>query len=419
MHAHWLVSLGIVLAVFTPAVAAPSEFSYSLQELRAIARSAHPTLDSAEAALEAASGSLRQARAYPNPVILVGVGRGRPRDGGDSRSENRIDIVQPIELAGIRRWRARAAELQLRGVEFDRALAETLVDSTVSRLTYTALLERRRAEIARESAEVASRLHELLARRVELGESSPLEAVKARSEWFARRREVLDAETSFETARSTLNLFCGGRLAEGFVIGETLEGPGAIALPADLVQRLRTRNPVLLRAGIAVEEAQARTGVARKEVFPRFDVLAGHETELDRKSMSVGVGLRIPLWNRNRGEIAAASAAHVRMTADARALTLELETALEQASGAYRGALSAIRLHQEGWTAAAEQSLDIATFSFENGEASLLDVLDAQRSYLGVSLAEAQAWAALALARAEIERLIAGPVELENPDEAR
>ena len=419
MFANRLVSLGIVLAAFTPAVAEPSESSYSLQELRAIARSAHPTLDSAEAALEAASGSLRQARAYPNPEIVVGVGRGRPRDGGDSRSENTIALLQPIELPGIRRWRARAAELRLRGVEFDRALAETIVDSTVARLTYTALLERGRAEIARESAEVASRLHELLARRVELGESSPLEAVKARSEWFARRREVLDAETSLETARSALNLFCGGRLAEGFVIAEMLEDPGAIALPADLVTRLRTRSPVLLRAAIAVEEAQARTGVAKKEVFPRFAVFAGHETELDRKATSVGVGLTIPLWNRNRGEIAAASAAHVRVTADARALTLELETALGQVSAMYRRAMSAIRLHQEGWTATAKQSLDIATFSFENGEASLLDVLDAQRSYLGVSLAEVEAWAALALARAEIERLIAGPVELENTDEAR
>jgi outer membrane protein TolC len=63
------------------------------------------------------------------------------------------------------------------------------------------------------------------------------------------------------------------------------------------------------------------------------------------------------------------------------------------------------------------QSLDIATFSFENGEASLLDVLDAQRSFLSVSLAEAESWASLALSRAEIERLIAGPLELENTDD--
>jgi cobalt-zinc-cadmium efflux system outer membrane protein len=419
MHTRWLISLGIALAFFTPVAVGDTETSYSLKELQAIARPAHPTLESAEAAVEAAAGMLQQARAYPNPGIAVGVGRGRPRDGGASRSESAIELVQPIELPGIRRWRTRSAELRARAVELDRVLARTVVDSAVSRLVYTALLEQRRAEIAEESADVAFRLHELLERRVELGESSPLEAVKARSEWFARRRDVVDAKSALEAARSALNLFCGGRLPEAYAIAETLDGPAAIALPDDLVDRLRMQNPALLRSGIAIEEAQARTEVARKEVFPRFDVFASHETELDRKATSVGVGLTIPLWNRNRGEVAAAAAEHARATANTRVLAQEFERSLARAIAAYKGALSAIRLHHDGWTATARQALDISTFSFENGEASLLDVLDAQRSYLGVRSAEAESWAALALARADIELLLAGPLEPENTDETR
>jgi cobalt-zinc-cadmium efflux system outer membrane protein len=419
MHARWLVSLAATLAVFLTVAAAETATLYSLEELRGIARSAHPTLESAEAALQAAAGASRQARAYPNPALLLGAGRGRPRDGGDFRSENGIALVQPIEVNGVRKWRARSAELRLHGVEFDRVLAETVVDSSVSRLVYSVLLERRRAEIARESAQVANRLHELLYLRVEIGESSPLEAVKARSEWFARRRDVASAESALGAARSALNLFCVDRLPDGYEIAESLNGSGAMPLPDDLVERLRTRNPVLLRAGVAIEEADARARFAKKEVFPRFDVILSHETELDRTGTSLGVGISLPLWNRNRGEIAASAAQHAGATADARALMLELETSLEQVSAAYRGARAQIGLHQEGWTAVARQSLDIATFSFENGEASLLDVLDAQRSHLGVSLAEAESWASLALARSEIERLIAGPLEMENTDEAQ
>jgi len=419
MHPHWLVSLGLALAAFVPVAAAETETSYTLKELRALARSAHPTLEAAQAAAQAAAGALQQARAYPNPALALAFGRGRPRDGGDSRSENAIALVQPIELPGVRRWRAESAELRLRGVEVNHILAETVVDSTTSRLVYTALLEQRRAEIARESAEVARRLHELLDRRVELGESSPLEAVKARSEWFARRRDVVTAESALAGARLALKLFCGNRLPRGYGIAETLNGSGVIPLPADLVERLRLHNPILTRAGVAVEEAEARARLAKKEVLPRFDVFAGHETELDRTGWNMGVGLALPLWNRNRGEIASRNAKHVRATADVRALALELETSLELTSAAYRGALAAIGLHDEGWTAAARQSLDIATFSFENGEASLLDVLDAQRSFLSVNLAEAESWAELALTRAEIERLIAGPLESENTDESR
>jgi cobalt-zinc-cadmium efflux system outer membrane protein len=419
MLARWLVLPGIALAALTPVAAEETDLSYSLSELQAIARSAHPTLESAEAAAEAAAGALRQAGAYPNPAITAGVGRARPRDGGEYRSENAIQLVQPIEVNGIRRWRKQLGELQLQSIGLDRVLAQSLVDATVSRLVYTVLLERRHAEIARESAEVASRLLQLLQRRVELGESSPLEALKARSEWFARRRDLVDAEAAHGVARSALYLVCGGRLPDGYMIAESLQDSRAEALPADLVERLHASNPVLRRAGIAVEQAQARTEVAKKEVFPRFDLFAGHETELDRTGSSVGFGLSIPLWNRNRGKIAASAAEEARATADTRTLLLELERSLEQSSAAYRGALAAIRLHQEGWTAAAGKALDIATFSFENGEASLLDVLDAQRSHLAVQSAEAESWAALALARVEIELLLAGPLEAETTDEAR
>ena len=155
MVAHWLVSLGIALVVFTPMAAGETGSSHSLKELQTLARSAHPTLDSADAAIAVAAAELRQARAYPNPEVAVGYGRGRPRDGGASGSESSIEFVQPVELPGLRRWRARSAELRVRAVELDRVLAETIVDSTVSRLVYTILLGERRVEIAEESADVA------------------------------------------------------------------------------------------------------------------------------------------------------------------------------------------------------------------------------------------------------------------------
>ena len=102
MHARWLVLLGIGLAVITPVAVGETETSFSLKQLRTLARSVHPTLESAEAAVEAATGALRQARAYPNPELAVAFGRGRPRDGGDSRSENSFVLMQPIERPGLR-----------------------------------------------------------------------------------------------------------------------------------------------------------------------------------------------------------------------------------------------------------------------------------------------------------------------------
>jgi len=47
-------------------------------------------LAAVEAGGEQAQGALRRSQAYPNPGITLAAGRGRPRDGGASRSESSV-----------------------------------------------------------------------------------------------------------------------------------------------------------------------------------------------------------------------------------------------------------------------------------------------------------------------------------------
>ena len=418
MRLSCLVALCAIAALPLPVAAESPGTTYTIEELTSIARSVHPTLAAVEAGIEQAQGALRQARAYPNPGFALSGGRGKPREGGGSRSESSFELVQPIELPGVRKWRARVTELGLDGAKLERAVAGSVIDAAVARLAYTVLAERRRVEVASESARVAGRLHDFLARRVELGESSPLEAVKARTEWFARRREALDAMGAFDAARSALDLFCGRRLGARYEVIDAPEPALPSELPDDLVERMRAGNPVLARAEAAVRRAAAGIESEGKATLPQIDIFAGHDTELDRTSTNVGVGLRIPLWDRNRGAVDAAAASRRRAAHEKDALSVELETELSRAATEYRRARAALKLHAEGWTAAAEESLRIATFSFESGEAPLFDVLDAQRSNLEVQLAETDAWTALRLARTEIERLIGGPIDLETSHES-
>jgi outer membrane protein, heavy metal efflux system len=419
MLARGSLALGVIALMAVSAAADPAVSTYTIDRLEEIARSVHPNLDAVGAAIEQAEGILRQAQAYPNPTLALAGGRGTPRDGGGSRSEMSFALVQPIELPGVRKWRARIEELRLERAEVERAVALSVIEATVARLAYTVLGAERRVEIVRESALVAERLHELLARRVEFGESSPLEAVRARAEWFARRRNVLDADGALDAARSALNVFCGGQLGASYGVIDRLDGTSPAELPDDLVERMKTANPVLRRAGSTVRQAEAAIESEKKAVLPRIDVVAGHETELDRTANAVGVGVTIPLWNRNRGAIDAATANRRRVTREVDLLLVDLETELSLATAEYRRARAAIELHAEGWTAATEESLRVSTFSFANGEASLLEVLDAQRADLEVQLAEADARTALHLARTEIERLIGGRLDVEVNDEVR
>ncbi len=55
-----------------------------------------------------------------------------------------------------------------------------------------------------------------------------------------------------------------------------------------------------------------------------------------------------------------------------------------------------VQLYHQGYLQQAEQSLDIAKFSYAHGAASLLDFLDAERSYRTTELSYRQALASYA-----------------------
>ena len=61
-----------------------------------------------------------------------------------------------------------------------------------------------------------------------------------------------------------------------------------------------------------------------------------------------------------------------------------------------------VRLYRSGYLRKAMQSLSIAQYAYLRGAASLLDFLDAERSYRNVELSYRQALAAAMIARARL-----------------
>lgn len=378
--------------------------THGLDELRAAARAEHPTLESARAAIEAARAALRQRRVFDDPVAAFESGRA---DGGtESGTEWRAEVSQRIPLPGPRRQRVRAAEASVERARYDHLALEALLDHEVGRLWAQAVLAERSADVGAQSEEIARRLLELVERRVEAGEAAALEAVKARTEWFARRRLSRELDQELAAARAALDVICNRSLGRDFALAGDLDSPRALPAVETLLARLDGSNPELQAARAAASEAEAVLAAERKAALPELELSLARESELDKDATSGGIALRLPIWNRNRAEVAAADARlqEVRAELDARRLDLGLE--LEEAVLAYGTAEEHLALYEGGWRDSAARAVEIAEFSYENGESSLLDLLDAQRSFLEVGLAEVEARARLTIARLRIERLL-------------
>ena len=119
-----------------------------------------------------------------------------------------------------------------------------------------------------------------------------------------------------------------------------------------------------------------------------FDHVSGENTA------SIFANFELPIFNRNQGEIARTS--HVLTQAQEQRLSAS-DTVLSDVSNAYESVRSneeVVRLYTSGYLKQAQDSRDISEYAYKRGAASLLDYLDAERSYRAVELAYRQALAA-------------------------
>jgi outer membrane protein, heavy metal efflux system len=119
-----------------------------------------------------------------------------------------------------------------------------------------------------------------------------------------------------------------------------------------------------------------------------FDHVSGENTA------SIFANFELPIFNRNQGEIARTS--HALTQAQEQRLSAS-DTVLSDVSNAYESVRSneeVVRIYTSGYLKQAQDSRDISEYAYKRGAASLLDFLDAERSYRAVELAYRQALAA-------------------------
>jgi cobalt-zinc-cadmium efflux system outer membrane protein len=138
------------------------------------------------------------------------------------------------------------------------------------------------------------------------------------------------------------------------------------------------------------------------------------DVEYKRNGMVNGVGfggaIEIPIHNRNQGEIAR-SRFGVQQAQETEAATRVV--ALTDVVNAYSGFRTndqVVRLFETDYLDQATKSREISNYAYRRGAASLLDLLDAERSYRSTQLAYRQALAAYMLGVEQVNLVVGARV---------
>ncbi|MGB8886875.1 MAG: TolC family protein [Candidatus Korobacteraceae bacterium] len=162
----------------------------------------------------------------------------------------------------------------------------------------------------------------------------------------------------------------------------------------DLRARALNNRPDLQAAERSITAAQSQIGLAKanskQDLNATFDYSHVNASNLAAFYFSIP----LPIFNRNQGEVARTYYALTQSKFLAEAARQQV---LTDVKNGYENLLSSeevIELYNGGYLQQAKQSLEIAQFAYQHGAASLLDFLDAERSYRATELSYRQSVAA-------------------------
>lgn len=355
---------------------------------------ANGELAAARLEIERARARLRQASLRPNPTLDVEHTTGS-LTGSAGETETSVGVSVPLELGGKRKRRIEFARAELEAVEAEVADRERRLANDVLAVYAEALAALRELEVTEGLTDVDLRTVVVVQARVNEGESAPIELnlLRAEVDRLRSRRSLVEGRLKATLLR--LKALAGIPASESLRLREDISTPGLPQVPASLEAAtevaLRTRpdlrlarlNEEVARAGLRLARAQ---GAPDATVFTRYaqarssfdDTPIGVLRDKDR-TLTFGVSVAIPVFNRNQGAKEEAAVAISQASARREFAESVVRSEVASAYARFEAARAASLTYEQGVIQRSNENVRIMRAAYEIGAFSITDLLAEQR----------------------------------------
>lgn len=382
-------------AVAAPVASQPAAVSLSLSQALARFQRQNLQLEAAKYEISAARADVIAAGLLPNPHVDLGVSF-RVHGESDGADHNyQIMLGQSLPLWGRLSASKTAAELNASATERDfLAAAWDLLGDVRHAYLDLQLAEARQRVLSAGLADL-ERVQRVLDARSAAGANPVYDRVRLEVERGSLRARIAGTAADLAQARADLAAAIGGQpVPEPLAAAEPLPEPhDETRALAALVRRALERRHEIAASRIAASAAEARVRATRKRYIPepelglgyaRFSHIAGLPNTAAGGALLASASIPLPLFDRGQGTVDRAvhesRAARVRERDVKHGIEREVTLAAEQlrlATSAYAGFRSDTATN-------AENVRRIAEVSYREGRGSILELLDAYRSYLQI-----------------------------------
>jgi len=385
-----------------------------LEQAIRLALAHNPTLQSARSQILQSRAQEVTAAIRPNPVLTwdaLFIPLFSPHSLTattlNTVSEFDLALSDTIERGHKRQRRVTAARDQTRVTQAQVGDNERALTSNVAQQFVLALLAEANLTAAQADLQDFQQSVDVNQQRFRAGDISEGDFLKIRLQLLQFQSGVSAARLALVQARASLRQLLGfDAVPTNFTLAGTLHFTPTASHLDDLEAAALRNRPDLQAAQLGVVAAGSQYRLAqangKRNLTPTFTY--SHVSGLS--NAGVAFNMELPLFDRNQGEIARTHVVITQAEEQRQAAQEQVLTDVRSAYEAARTGEQVVALYRGGYLSQARQSRDISAYAYQHGAASLLDFLDAERSYRDIELAYRQAVAAYMLAREQIKQSV-------------
>jgi cobalt-zinc-cadmium efflux system outer membrane protein len=349
----------------------------------------------------------------PNPV-LIGDAQFLPvfnpsqfsSDYLDNSAQFDLGVSYLFERGKKRQHRLQAAKdvtAQTRSIVTDSE--RTLAFNVASQFTAVELAEST-LELANQDLKSFENTVDITEARYKAGEIGENDLLKMKLQLLQFQTDVSQAQLARVQGLSDLRQLLGYESvgADYDVAGDLSYQPVPGSVDDFEAKALQNR-PDLRAAQLGVTAAnsqlQLQKAISKRDVTGQVNY-----THIALNTISLFGQVQMPIFDRNQGEIARSGFAVTQAQEQAKYTNGQVLTDVRDAYENVRANDQIVTLYRSGYLDQAQQSRDISDYAYRHGAASLLDFLDAERSYRSTQLGYRQALASYLLAVEQLRQAV-------------
>src|ERR1043165_5453803 len=334
--------------------------------------------------IETAEAEKLTARLRPNPQLTVGLADLPVNLSGPRIKEQTYDygISRTFELGGKRSKRIETAEANADLARGQFQMVVWQLTNDVKRKFYTVILNQSLLNLAKENETTFTEIVNHTSELMKAGEISGLDLERVEVEKLKFDTDLANAERDYEVALRDLRFALGGdyRAMDIDVVGSIDYEPHQFS-PDELLDLALAARPDLKAAKLSERAADANIRLQDAQRIPDLTLGGGIEqVPSGTSSYTFGVGITLPVSNRNQGERAKALIEKKKAQNQQQFVTNQVRSDVDKALVAFEKQKHRVDLYRSGVITKVNDIQNKTQIALQAGESSTLDLLDAIRT---------------------------------------